>query len=145
MKKYKLKKQFHKRFITKIEKIEDSIGICLKTSSPDECFLTKEYLVTHNTSFALKAAYEPAKNGTPTAFFSLEMSEPQLVSRLLSMEYKIEGKKFNTVGLDDSEVARMKEDMMEDLPLHIDDSSGLTIDQFTIKAKRLKNKYDIQR
>jgi replicative DNA helicase len=96
------------------------------------------------TSFALKAAYEPAKSGVPTAIFSLEMSEDQLVSRLLSMEYKIDGKKFNTTGLNPDEIARMKGDMMDDLPLHIDDSSSMTIDEFTVKAKRLYNKFGIR-
>ncbi len=43
------KSKYEKVFITKIERIEDSDGYCIQVDSPDHTYITKDYIVTHNT------------------------------------------------------------------------------------------------
>jgi replicative DNA helicase len=96
------------------------------------------------TSFALSCVLELAKQNIPVAFFSLEMSNEQLTSRLLSMEYKIDGKKFNNWGLNQDDYNTLQQKSIADIPLVIDDTASLSIEQFQVKAKRLKSKHNIQ-
>lgn len=98
------------------------------------------------TSFALKAGIIAAEEGYPTAFFSLEMSKEQLTNRILSMEAKIDNGKFNISGLSEEDVtcAEAFEKKLSKIPFYIDDTAALTIEQFQIKAKRLRSKYGIR-
>ena len=98
------------------------------------------------TAFAVSCVLDAAKLGIPSAFFSLEMSKEQLTDRILSMESRVESNKFNISGLDTNDVdqIRSKQKELSSLPLYIDDSASMTITQFQVKAKRLKNKYDIK-
>lgn len=98
------------------------------------------------TAFGITSGLDAAKNGIPTAFFSLEMSKEQLTSRILSMEYKIDGNKFNMHGLNvsDEMIIRQGQTKLNKLPFYIDDTASLTIEQFQIKAKRLKSKFGIK-
>ena len=98
------------------------------------------------TAFVLSCALEVAKQNNSVAFFSLEMSKEKLTDRVLSMEGKIDGAKFNIHGLNDSDVEVLKpiKRDLQSIPLIIDDTATLTIEQFQIKAKRLKAKNNIK-
>ncbi len=95
------------------------------------------------TSFALSCVLEPAKQGIPTAFFSLEMSKSQLTTRLLSMEFKIPSDKFRKSGLDAHDLQKI-DNHLNEIPLYIDDTPSISIEHFQIKANQMKSKYDIQ-
>lgn len=95
------------------------------------------------TAMALLFALDPAKGGVPVGFFSLEMSKEQLADRLLSMEGQISGRKFTIQGLDTNDVSRLNNLDME-IPLIVDDSASLSIEELQIKAKRMKAKHGIQ-
>lgn len=41
-----------RRSIVSVERIEDGPGICIKVDAEDELYVTKDYIVTHNTTFA---------------------------------------------------------------------------------------------
>ena len=41
--------KYEKIFITKIEQIENGEGYCIQVDSPDRTYITKDYIVTHNT------------------------------------------------------------------------------------------------
>lgn len=98
------------------------------------------------TAFALKSALQTAKNNIPTAFFCLEMSKETLVSRMVSMETRIPIKNFNKDGLspEDDAIFVQHQRVLESLPIEVDDTADLSIEQFQIKAKRLKNKKGIK-
>ena len=79
------------------------------------------------TSFALNIMRHAGVVGRKkVAFFSLEMTKEQLVSRLLSTEGMISGTKLRTGKLDDNEWVRLIEagDILSHTELYFDDSSS---------------------
>lgn len=88
------------------------------------------------TSFALNIARHAAvKADKRVAFFSLEMSKEQLVSRLLSTEALVEGTKLRTGRLSEDEWVRLIEagDVLSKAQLYFDDNPAVTVPE--IKAK----------
>jgi replicative DNA helicase len=91
------------------------------------------------TSFALCLARNVALAGVPVGIFELEMSSGELGNRLLSIEAHVELRKIRMpltmtkedwIRLDD---ARRR---IAEMPLHLDDSAGLTISEIRSKARR---------
>ena len=82
------------------------------------------------TSFALSMAKNIAADyKVPMAFFSLEMSNVQLVNRLISNCCEIQGKKIQNGQLQPDEWERLDK-RMNDLigaPLYVDDTPGLSV------------------
>lgn len=94
------------------------------------------------TSFALNIAENVAINkGKKVAFFSLEMSKEQLVSRILSTKGQIPGQNLRMGKLSDKEWERLIEagDMVSKSPIYIDDTPGITIPEMKAKIRRLGN------
>jgi replicative DNA helicase len=78
--------------------------------------------------------------GAAVAFFSLEMSAEQLVTRVLSEQTGITAEKIRTGQISRHEFqnfARTAEEL-HTLPLYIDDTPGLTIAALRTRARRLK-------
>jgi replicative DNA helicase len=78
--------------------------------------------------------------GAAVAFFSLEMSAEQLVTRVLSEQTGITAEKIRTGQISRHEFqnfARSAEEL-HTLPLYIDDTPGLTIAALRTRARRLK-------
>lgn len=98
------------------------------------------------TAFALKSGWTAALQGIPVAFFSLEMSANQLISRLWSMDLQIDNDKFTKSGLSPEDQGKIIERGKElgDIPFHIDDESNLTIQRLSIKAKQMKKEKGIR-
>ncbi len=92
------------------------------------------------TSFALNIAENVAINkGKRVAFFSLEMSKEQLVSRILSTKGQIPGQSLRIGKLSDKEWERLIEagDIVSKSPIYIDDTPGITIPEMKAKLRRL--------
>lgn len=92
------------------------------------------------TSFALTTIKKIAViQKIPTVFFSLEMSAVQLTKRLISDVASISGQTILRGQLSRDEWDRLDKSLtpLIDAPLYIDDTPGLTIDEFRAKAKRL--------
>ncbi len=99
------------------------------------------------TSFALSIAKNIAiDNRVPTAFFSLEMSNVQLVNRLISNTCEIDSKKVMNGQLDDSEWNRLDKNIrkLDGAPLYLDDTPGLSIFELRTKARRLVREKDVK-
>lgn len=81
----------------------------------------------------------------PVAFFSLEMSAIQLVTRLISSETQLEAEKLKRGLLANYEWEQLnaKISSLTEAPLIIDDTPALTIFELRAKARRLKQQYDI--
>ena len=82
----------------------------------------------------------------PVAFFSLEMSSVQLITRLISSETGLSSDKLRTGKLADHEWQQLniKVSDLESAPLYIDDSAALTIFELRAKARRLASSHGIK-
>ena len=83
---------------------------------------------------------------TPVAFFSLEMSSVQLITRLISSETGLSSEKLRTGKLADHEWKQLNVKIgdLEKAPLFIDDTPALSIFDLRAKARRLASQHDIK-
>jgi replicative DNA helicase len=86
------------------------------------------------------------KHGRASVIFSLEMSKSEIVMRLLSAEARIKLADMRAGRMSDDDWTQMARRMGEisDAPLFIDDSPNLTMMEIRAKARRLKQKTDLQ-
>lgn len=86
------------------------------------------------------------KPGTPVGFFSLEMTNEQLMLRLLASHAGERLQSIRQGTLDDHSLQnlRLVAGDMAEWPLFLDDSSFLTINQLRGKARRMKDKNKIE-
>ena len=99
------------------------------------------------TSFVLALALNAAMDfQRPIAIFSLEMSNLQLVQRLISMESEISGSKLRNGQLEDYEWQQLHSSIekLSEAPIFIDDTPGINIFELRAKCRRLKMQHDIQ-
>ena len=82
----------------------------------------------------------------PVAFFSLEMSSVQLITRLISAETGLSSDKLRTGKLAQHEWQQLnvKVTDLESAPLYIDDSAALTIFELRAKARRLVKNHNVK-
>jgi replicative DNA helicase len=98
------------------------------------------------TALALNIAYNAAlEEKVGVAIFSLEMSSLQLGIRLLGSDAMIDAWKLRKGSLQDDDYLRLTDsaNRISELPIYIDDSSGLSALEMKAKARRLKKKHDI--
>jgi replicative DNA helicase len=92
------------------------------------------------TSLAINIAEHVALNeGLPVAVFSMEMGAAQLAVRIVGSIGRIDQSRLRTGQLSQDEWPRFAEaiDQLKDIPLHIDESSGLTPSELRANARRL--------
>ncbi len=84
--------------------------------------------------------------GIPVAFFSLEMSSVQLITRLISSETGLSSEKLRTGKLEQHEWEQLnvKVKDLEKAPLFIDDTPSLSIFDLRAKARRLASQHGIK-
>ncbi len=99
------------------------------------------------TTFALDIARNAALNaGASVGIFSLEMSDQQLVDRMLAAEAGVDSWKLRTGKLrDDHEYEAVQAAMarLSEAPIHIDDQPGNNILKMRSSARRLKNEHGL--
>jgi replicative DNA helicase len=99
------------------------------------------------TALALNIGYNAAAEAKKkVAVFSLEMSNMQLGMRLLGFDAQIDIKKLRTGSfLVDKDWSRLTEaaSRLSELPVFIDDSSGLTVLEIKAKCRRLMKKLNL--
>ncbi|WP_026753169.1 replicative DNA helicase [Sediminibacter sp. Hel_I_10] len=99
------------------------------------------------TALTLTMARNIAVNSNiPVAFFSLEMSSVQLITRLISSETGLSSEKLRTGKLEKHEWEQLnvKVKTLEKAPLFIDDTPSLSIFDLRAKARRLASQYGIK-
>ena len=99
------------------------------------------------TSFALSMAKSiAADQHIPVAFFSLEMSNVQLVNRLISNCCEIPGSKIMSGQLKPDEWERLDKNLnrLMGAPLYIDDTAGLSVFELRTKARRLVREHGVK-
>jgi len=79
-------------------------------------------------------------DGGQVGFFSLEMSAEQLATRILAEQSGISSSDIRRGNIHESQFARLVEtsNLMSQVPLYIDDTGGLSVNQLAARARRLK-------
>jgi len=93
------------------------------------------------TAFVLNEILHMAFNGVPVSFFSLEMSIVQIIGRLLSIISGIDSQKIRNTSLltkEEKDHLKICVEILSKLPIHIDDSSGLSPIELKLKISKLK-------
>ena len=99
------------------------------------------------TAFVLSMAKNIAVDRKiPVAIFSLEMSNVQLVNRLIMNVCEIEGEKIKTGKMSKEDTKRLntKINIMKGAPLYMDDTPSLSIFELRSKARKLVREHGIR-
>ena len=86
------------------------------------------------------------RNKLTTAYFSLEMSQTEIVMRLLSAEAQVALNHIRNGKMTDEDWQRVvaKTTQVSEAPLFIDDSPNLTMMEIRAKARRLRQRHDLR-
>jgi replicative DNA helicase len=94
------------------------------------------------TSIALTMAAAAAKEeGKPIAVFSLEMTNEELVTRLLCAEARINSQNLRRGNIRDQDWEKISHGMsaLSQLPIYIDDSGTVTVSEIRSRCRRLQS------
>jgi replicative DNA helicase len=109
------------------------------------------------TALATNIAYHVARSyrrdpdspkpldGAIVGFFSLEMSAEQLATRIISEQSFIPSERIRRGRIESDEFDRIVEvsQELQNLPLYIDQTGGITVAQLAARARRLKRQRDV--
>ena len=93
------------------------------------------------TAFLLNIATNAAiRQKVPTAIFSLEMAKESLINRILSSVARVDAGKMRKGELNDEDWSKIYDaiDILDDSPIFIDDTPGISITQMRSKCRRFK-------
>jgi replicative DNA helicase len=99
------------------------------------------------TSLALNLAMHAAVNvGVPVGIFSLEMSQEELVDRLLVSQADIDAWRLKTGKLDEKDYDKLSHAMgvLAEAPIFIDDTPGISLGEIRTKARRLQAEHGLR-
>lgn len=102
-----------------------------------------------NIAYNIAASYEQeiqpdgsfkAKNGGVVGFYSLEMSSEQLATRIISEQTEVSSSKIRRGEITEADFEKLVacSQMMQKVPLYIDQTGGISIAQLSARARRLK-------
>jgi replicative DNA helicase len=99
------------------------------------------------STLALDIARNAAvKHGKPTVIFSLEMGKLEIMMRLFSAEAGVALQNMRSGHMSDQDWTRLarRSSELAEAPLYIDDSPNLTMMEIRSKARRLRQRQDVQ-
>lgn len=130
---------------------EDALGIQTGFSDLDSTLigLNKGNLIivgarpgVGKTSFALNVGTSVAKRTKKAVcIFSLEMSNEELVSRIISSEAMVDSQKLRKgdLSVDDWEKLAVASSLLSETDIYIDDTTGISLTSMKAKLRRVKN------
>jgi replicative DNA helicase len=139
------RRQWRPVFVS-VEPVRVAAAQCISVTHPSGLYITDDYVVTHNTAFALNIAQHVGVNLRGSVLvLSLEMSAPQLVQRMLCSEAKVDSQAVRTGYLSSSDWARLTSaaGRLSEARIYIDDSPGLTVLEARAKARRMKAEHGL--
>jgi replicative DNA helicase len=101
--------------------------------------------IAYNVAEAYQAEEQPdgtmkTINGGVVGFFSLEMSAEQLATRIISEQTEISSSKIRRGDITEHDFEKLAAcaQTMQSVPLHVDQTGGISISQLVARARRLK-------
>ena len=98
------------------------------------------------TAFTTNMMVNMARNGIKCALFELEMSTQEIIERMICQIGRVDGARMHTGFLnkeDWSRISRAAGDIVE-LPIYIDDSTGIGVSDMRARVRRCQQKYKIK-
>ncbi|MCS3902404.1 replicative DNA helicase [Methylohalomonas lacus] len=132
--------------IKSVEWVRKAPAQCISVTHPDNLYITDDYVVTHNTAFAINIAEHVAIKGEKSvAIFSMEMPGEQLAMRMLGSLSRIDQQKIRTgnIGEDDWPRLTATLTMMQNRKMFIDDAGGLTPSEVRSRCRRIKREHGL--
>jgi replicative DNA helicase len=129
-----------------IEPVRMAEAQCISVTHPSGLYITDDYIVTHNTAFALSIAQHVGiKLHMKILILSMEMSSQQLVQRMLSSEGRVDSLSVRTGRLQAQDWHRLTSaaGRLSEAPIFIDDSPGLSVLEVRAKARRMKSEHGL--
>lgn len=105
----------------------------------------KTALATNIAFNAANACLKKSEGAAKVAFFSLEMSSEQLVTRILAQECNIPSEKIRRGEIREEDFSKIVEanKRLTELPFFIDDTPALTVSALRSRARKLKRQHNI--
>ena len=103
-------------------------------------------LIVHNSTLVTNIATHVAVNlRRPAVLFSLEMSQMELVLRILAGEAKVDSERLRTGRLQEADWPKLSQAMgrLAEAPLFIDDTAGINLLEIRSKCRRLKQQHGL--
>ena len=84
-------------------------------------------------------------DGAVVGFFSLEMSSSQLATRIISEQTEVQSEKIRRGKINKHEYEKLIEvaRKLQDIPLYIDETGGISISQLVARARKLKRQNNL--
>jgi len=97
------------------------------------------------TALGTGIAVDVARDGKSVGFFSLEMSAEQLATRVLAERTGIASSKMRRGDIEEADFNRIRDaaELIQPIPLYIDQAGGLTLAQVSARARRLKRQHGL--
>jgi replicative DNA helicase len=134
--------------ITDVRRVNSAPVRCVQVDNGAHLYLAGRGMVqTHNSTLGLDFMRSCSiRHRLASVIFSLEMSKPEIVMRLLSAEAKVKLADMRSGRMHDDDWTRLARRMGEisEAPLYIDDSPNLTMMEIRAKARRLRQKADLR-
>ena len=130
-------------YIFSVEYVGEMECQCISVSHPRELYIIDDFIVTHNTSLAIKMAMNC---NAPVAFYSMEMKKEQIAARMVSIASGIPSNEILFSKLDSGQLQRVDKGIakVENYPVFFDDRSTSNIDTILASIRMMKAKYGIK-
>ena len=136
------------RYIVDVRSVPSVPVRCVQVDNAEHMYLCGRTMIpTHNSTLALDFARSAAvKNGKPTVIFSLEMGKLEIMMRMFSAEAGVALQNMRSGHMSDQDWTRLarRSSELAEAPLFIDDSPNLTMMEIRAKARRLRQRHDLQ-
>ncbi len=136
----------HEGFVTGIPTGFDDFDRITAGLQPSDLIIIAGRPSMGKTALALNIGYNAAEmTGKGVVIFSLEMSKMQLGIRLLGFDAEIDATRLRTGFLRNDDWARLTNsaNRLSELPIYIDDSSGISVLEMKAKCRRLKKRQEL--
>ena len=137
-----------RRYVTGVRPVASVPVRCVQVDNADHLYLAGRSMIpTHNSTLALDFCRAASiTNNLTSVFFSLEMTRSEISMRLLSAEAKVPLNHIRNGKMDSSDWDKLARHMgkVSSAPMFIDDSPNMTMMEIRAKARRLKQRHDLQ-